>query len=119
MPRSDNAVSEPVAVIGAGCRLPGGLNSPAELWRALLGARDLVTEVPPARWDADAFYDPEPGVPGRTQSRWGGFLDDVAGFDFGFFGIGRAEAERLTRSSGSCSRSPGRRSSMPGWRRAR
>jgi acyl transferase domain-containing protein/acyl carrier protein len=83
---------EAIAVIGIGCRLPGGVASPDELWRAVIDGRDLVTEVPPARWDAGAVYDPEPGVPGRTVSRWGGFLDDVAGFDLGFFGIGRAEA---------------------------
>jgi acyl transferase domain-containing protein len=62
----DTAGVTPVAVIGMGCRLPGGIDSPALLWEALLRGEDLVTEVPPDRWDADEYYDPEPGVPGRS-----------------------------------------------------
>lgn len=82
----------PIAVIGMGCRLPGGIDSPAKLWESVLRGDDLITEIPADRWDADAYYDPEPGVPGRTVSRWGGFLDDVAGFDADFFGISEREA---------------------------
>ncbi|WP_204800808.1 sulfolipid-1 biosynthesis phthioceranic/hydroxyphthioceranic acid synthase [Mycobacterium riyadhense] len=82
----------PIAVIGMGCRLPGGIDSPDLLWESLLRGDDLVTEIPPDRWDADSYYDPEPGVPGRSVSRWGGFLDDVAGFDPEFFGISDREA---------------------------
>ena len=82
----------PIAVIGMGCRLPGGIDSPDMLWESLLRGDDLVTEVPPERWDADEYYDPEPGVPGRSVSRWGGFLDDIAGFDPEFFGISEREA---------------------------
>ncbi|MGE2813699.1 sulfolipid-1 biosynthesis phthioceranic/hydroxyphthioceranic acid synthase [Mycobacterium heidelbergense] len=85
----------PVAVIGMACRLPGGIDSPEQLWDALLRGEDLVTEVPPDRWDADDYYDPEPGVPGRSVSKWGGFLDDVAGFDFEFFGINEREATAM------------------------
>lgn len=69
------------------CRLPGGINSPEQLWEALLAGADLVTEVPADRWDAAEYYDPERGVPGRTMSRWGAFLDDIGGFDAGFFGL--------------------------------
>jgi polyketide synthase 5 len=82
----------PIAVIGMACRLPGGIDSPEQLWAALLRGDDLVTEVPPSRWDFDEYYDPEPGVPGRSVSKWGAFLDDVAGFDFEFFGINEREA---------------------------
>ncbi|MDV3136805.1 sulfolipid-1 biosynthesis phthioceranic/hydroxyphthioceranic acid synthase, partial [Mycobacterium sp. 29Ha] len=85
----------PVAVIGMACRLPGGIDSPEQLWEALLRGDDLVTEVPPDRWDADEYYDPEPGVPGRSLSKWGAFLDDVAGFDPEFFGINEREATAL------------------------
>ena len=85
----------PVAVIGMACRLPGGIDSPEQLWEALLRGDDLVTEVPPDRWDADEYYDPEPGVPGRSVSRWGAFLDDVAGFDSEFFGISEREATAI------------------------
>ena len=77
------------------CRLPGGIDSPEQLWEALLRGDDLVTEVPPDRWDVDEYYDPEPGVPGRSVSKWGSFLDDVYGFDSEFFGIGEREATEL------------------------
>ncbi len=82
----------PIAVVGMACRLPGGIDSPAKLWEALLQGADLVTEVPLDRWDAEEFYDPEPGVTGRSVSKWGGFIDDVGGFDADFFGIGEREA---------------------------
>lgn len=77
------------------CRLPGGIDSPERLWEALLRGDDLVTEVPPDRWDADEYYDPQPGVPGRSVTKWGGFLDDVAGFDCEFFGITEREATAI------------------------
>lgn len=82
----------PIAVIGMGCRLPGGIDTPERMWTALLAGDDFVTEIPRDRWDPDEFYDPEPGVPGRSVSKWGAFLDDVAGFDLDFFGINEREA---------------------------
>ncbi len=85
----------PVAVIGMACRLPGGIESPEQLWEVLLRGDDLVTEIPPDRWDKDEYYDPESGVPGRTSSKWGAFLDDVAGFDSAFFEINEREAAAL------------------------
>ena len=85
----------PIAVIGIGCRLPGGIESPEQLWEALLRGDDLVTEVPGDRWDVDDYYDPEPGVPGRSVSKWGSFLDDVYGFDLEFFGVGEREATEM------------------------
>jgi polyketide synthase 5 len=85
----------PVAVVGMGCRLPGGIDSPEKLWEALLRGDDLVTEVPRDRWDADEYYDPEPGVPGRSVCKWGAFLDDVADFDPEFFGITDKEATAM------------------------
>jgi len=94
-PTMNIKATTPVAVIGMACRLPGGIESPEQLWEALLRGDDLVTEVPPDRWDADEYYDPEPGVPGRTASKWGAFLDDVAGFDSEFFGINDREATAL------------------------
>jgi mycocerosic acid synthase len=77
------------------CRLPGGIDSPAKFWDSLLRGDDLVTEIPAERWDAAEYYDPEPGVPDRSVSRWGGFLDDVMGFDAPFFGIGDPEAAAI------------------------
>ena len=85
----------PIAVIGMACRLPGGVGSPEQLWEALLRGDDLITEIPADRWDVDEHYDPQPGVPGRSVSRWGGFIDDVAGFDAEFFGIGDREAAAI------------------------
>lgn len=82
----------PVAVIGMGCRLPGGINSPDKLWEALERGDNLVTEIPADRWDVDEFYDPEPGVPGKSVTRYGGFLDDIWGFDAPFFGLRTHEA---------------------------
>jgi phthiocerol/phenolphthiocerol synthesis type-I polyketide synthase B len=88
-------MAEPVAVVGIGCRMPGGITGPEGYWQFLVEGRDAITEVPADRWDADAFYDPDPLAPGSTTSRWGGFLPDVAGFDAEFFGIAPREAEAM------------------------
>jgi polyketide synthase 5 len=85
----------PIAVVGMACRLPGGIDSPHKLWEALLAGADLVTEIPADRWDADDLYDPESGVPGRSVSKWGAFIDDVTGFDPDFFGINEREATAM------------------------
>ncbi|WP_116672538.1 sulfolipid-1 biosynthesis phthioceranic/hydroxyphthioceranic acid synthase [Mycobacterium kubicae] len=90
-----SATATPVAVIGMACRLPGGIDSPQRLWEALIRGDDLVGEIPASRWDADLYYDPEPGVPGRSVSRWGAFLDDVGGFDCDFFGMTEREATAI------------------------
>jgi polyketide synthase 5 len=66
----------PIAVIGMACRLPGGIDSPQRLWEALLRGDDFVTEIPADRWDADEYYDPEPGVPGRSVS-WTTLLGSI------------------------------------------
>lgn len=88
-------IAEPVAVIGVGCRLPGSVNGPESFWQLLIEGRDAVGEVPSDRWDADAFYDPDPQAPGKMTTKWGGFVDDVAGFDADFFGITPREAEAM------------------------
>ena len=85
----------PIAVIGMSCRLPGGIDSPQKLWDALLEGADMVTEIPRDRWDAEEFYDPEKGTPGRSVSKWGAFIDDVTGFDPEFFGINEREATAM------------------------
>jgi polyketide synthase 5 len=91
----DQAGVTSIAVIGMACRLPGGVDTPERLWESLLRGDDVVTEIPPDRWDADEYYDPQPGVPGRSVSKWGAFLDDVAGFDSEFFGITEREATAI------------------------
>ncbi len=83
---------EPIAIIGIGCRLPGGAEDPASYWRLLRGGFDAVREVPAERWDASAYYDPEPMTPGKASTKRGGFLDQVSGFDASFFGITPREA---------------------------
>src|SRR5271167_4110754 len=85
----------PAAVVGMACRLPGGIDSPEQLWEALLRGDDLVTEIPMDRWDAEEYYDPEPGVPGRAVSKCAGFLNDVGAFDAEFFGISDREATAM------------------------
>lgn len=89
------AQTEPIAIIGMGCRYPNGANSPEAFWELLHTGRDGIIEVPPDRWDAGAFYDPQPDRPGKIGTRWGGFLDNVAGFDARFFGVAPREAAQM------------------------
>ncbi len=86
---------EPLAVIGIGCRLPGGVESPDGFWRLLRDGVDAVTEVPADRWDASGVFDPDPEAPGKAYTRWGGFLGRVDGFDPQFFGIAPREAVNM------------------------
>jgi acyl transferase domain-containing protein/acyl carrier protein len=85
---------EPVAIVGIGCRLPGA-DGPDAFWQLLAAGVDAVTEVPAGRWDVAATYDPDPAAPGRSVSRWGGFLADPAEFDARFFRISAEEALRM------------------------
>ena len=90
----ERARTQPVAIIGLGCRFPAAPN-PAAYWRLLLEGGDAVREVPQDRWDVDALYDPDPQAPGKMYSRLGGFIDDIDAFDAQFFGISPREAARL------------------------
>ena len=90
----ERAQAEPIAVIGIGCRFPGGEN-PAAYWRVLRDGVDAIREVPADRWNIDDFYDPDPTAPGKMNTRWGGFLDGVDEFDAEFFGISPREAVRV------------------------
>ena len=81
-----------VAIIGYSGRFPGAAD-PEAFWSNLMDGVDSITEVPAERWDNARYYDPNPRAPGRTVSRWGGFLDGVDRFDPGFFGISPMEAE--------------------------
>jgi microcystin synthetase protein McyG len=83
---------EPIAVIGMGCRFPGGADDPERFWRLLSSGIDAITEVPPDRWDLDCYYDASPDAPGKMNTRYGAFLSEVDKFDANFFGISPREA---------------------------
>src|SRR6202050_5747680 len=87
------ALHEPVAIVGLGCRFPGGGVGVGGFWGVVGEGRDAVSCFPDDRgWHVEGLYDPEPGVAGKCYTRSGGFLGDVAGFDAGVFGISPREA---------------------------
>ncbi|WP_226584069.1 type I polyketide synthase, partial [Microseira wollei] len=89
------AKKEPIAIVGMGCRFPGGANNPETFWQLLRDGVDAISEVPPNRWDIDAFYDPDPDAPGKMSTRYGGFVSQLEEFDAQFFGISPKEAVSL------------------------
>ncbi|WP_019075974.1 type I polyketide synthase [Streptomyces hokutonensis] len=89
----DAEATEPIAIVGMGCRLPGGVTSPEELWRLVEDGTDALTGFPGDRgWDLDNLFDPDPGRTGRTYVDQGGFLDGAGDFDAELFGISPREA---------------------------
>src|SRR5271166_6477383 len=81
-----------IAIIGIGCRFPGGVNDAESFWKLLAEGREAVSDVPPDRWNVERFFDPEPGLPGKSIARRGGFLEGIDQFDPQFFGISPREA---------------------------
>ncbi|GGR38030.1 acyl transferase domain-containing protein [Streptomyces netropsis] len=85
------AVDEPIAIVGMGCRLPGGVRSPDDLWQLVRSETDAISEFPEDRgWDVE--FHPDPDHLGTTVTRHAGFLYDAADFDADFFAISPGEA---------------------------
>ena len=83
---------EPIAIVGIGCRLPGGVDSPEAFWELLREGREVITEIPPDRWDLGLHYNPDSSHPLSQHVQRGGFVDGIDQFDAAFFGITPREA---------------------------
>ena len=86
---------DPIAIVGIGCRFPGGADTPARFWRLLRDGGDAITKVPPERWDADVLSAEDPQAPGMMSTHWGGFLPGLERFEPTFFGISPRETASL------------------------
>ncbi len=85
-----------IAIVGIGCRLPGGISNPSDFWQFIASGDDAIGEVPADRWNASKFYDADLAAPGKTYAKSGGFLQDpVTHFDTMFFGISPREAASM------------------------
>ena len=89
---AENQRRVPLAVIGMGCRFPGGVHDPEQFWELLSSGVDAISEVPESRWDLQELYDRNPATPGKMATRWGGFIEAPELFDAKFFGIAPTEA---------------------------
>jgi acyl transferase domain-containing protein/SAM-dependent methyltransferase len=92
---AEGGAREPLAIVGMGLRLPGGIRDLDGLAAALRDGRDAIGDIPPERWSLDAYYDADPDAPGKMTTRFGGFLTDIDGFDADFFGIAPREADAM------------------------
>lgn len=91
----EQAKKEPIAIVGLACRLPGGVHDGQSYWHLLANGIDAVSEIPPDRWDVEAYYDPDPDAPGKMYTRYGSFVSDIDKFDPQFFGIAPREAASM------------------------
>ena len=86
---------EPLAIVGIGCRFPGGVDSPESFWKLLVQGRSGIIEVPANRWNKDRYYHPDTSIPRKMHTKWAGFVDNVEMFDAQFWGISPREALRM------------------------
>ncbi len=86
---------EPLAIIGIGCRLPGGVTGPESFWQMMAEGRSGITPVPVDRWNRERWYHENVEIPGKMITKWGGFIHDFSKFDAQFFGISPREALRM------------------------
>ena len=93
--RAYELAHQPIAIVGMGCRFPGGADDAASFWELLREGCEAISEVPAERWNIDEYYDPDPTKPGKMVSRFGGFLTDIDKFDAAFFGIAPREAAMM------------------------
>lgn len=93
--RLEQRIREPIAIVGIGCRFPGGVRGPADLRDLVFDEVDAVDEQPEGRWDVGSFYDANPEAPGKAYVTRGGFIDRVDTFDADFFGISPREAAAM------------------------
>ncbi|MDX2205386.1 MAG: SDR family NAD(P)-dependent oxidoreductase [Hyphomicrobiaceae bacterium] len=91
----DAGFDRAIAIVGIGCRFPGGVSDVAGFWQLLSEGRDAIGEIPADRMDVTRYFDPGLAVPGRMSTRWGGYLDRISELDAGFFGLSPLEAERM------------------------
>ena len=87
--------TEPIAIVGIGCRFPGQANTPSAYWELLRQGINAVGEVPQSRWNHNNYFDPDPDAPGKMISRWAGLLENIDQFDPYFFGIAPREAHQM------------------------
>lgn len=89
------ARTEPIAIVGMACRMPGDCDTPEDFWRMMCRGTDAIKEVPADRWSVEKTYDPDPTTPNKMNSRYGAFVRDLRGFDADFFGVSPREALSL------------------------
>lgn len=90
-----NSIPIPIAIIGTGCRFPGGCNGPEAYWEALKAGVDGITDVPADRWDLSRYYDPDPETGGTSNTGKGGFIEGIDQFDANFFNISPSVARQM------------------------
>ena len=84
-----------IAIVGIGCRFPGGVNDTEAFWKLLMDGREAVSDIPLDRWNVERFYDAEPGIVGKSVAKRGGFIEGIDQFDPQFFGISPREASYI------------------------